>query len=135
MVCLALALSAIVLAAPGFAIAATLGAGQSAPASLINHGGVAEKYLMLSRVEWVKRTVRWTNRPHSTPPSTLSSGEGHRRCSRHKTLGRRARLELEERELANFSEIGGPQESEMLMPGENGQLVSAVIRPGDFRSR
>jgi hypothetical protein len=40
--------------------------------------------------------------------------------------------------MANFSEIGGPQESEMLMPGENGQLVSAVIHlaiseAGDLR--
>ena len=29
---------------------------------------------MLSRVEWVKRTVTWMNRTHST--QVLSSGEG-----------------------------------------------------------
>ena len=38
MVCLTLALSAIVLAAPGFAIAATLGAGTICACFPINHG-------------------------------------------------------------------------------------------------
>ena len=74
MVCLALALSAIVLAAPGFAIAATLGAGTIVACFAYQPGGESERCLMLSRVEWVKRTVTWINRPHST--QVLSSEEG-----------------------------------------------------------
>jgi MFS family permease len=66
---------------------------QSAPASPINHRGVAERCLMLSRVEWVKRTVTWIN--GRTLPK-YSAQERARRCSRHWTLGRRARLEPEE---------------------------------------
>ena len=76
MVCLALALSAIVLAAPGFAITATLGAGTIGAYFAINYGGEAEGSLMLSRVEWVTQTVTWTNRVHSTP--STQRRRGHR---------------------------------------------------------
>jgi hypothetical protein len=92
MVCLALVLSAIVLAAPAFAIAAILAAGTIGACFAYQPWGESERCLMMSRVEWVKRTVKWIN--GRTPPK-YSAQERHRRCS-HRTLGRRARLEPEE---------------------------------------
>ena len=66
---------------------------------------------MLSRVEWVKRTVTWMNRPHST--QVLSSGEGTGDAADMGLSVAAPGWSPKNENLANFSEIGGPQESDL----------------------